>query len=98
MSLPPQPNNAPSPTRLSVNAAAQAVQLKVDGFVGLPNPTHLSLSDDKGDWSVRVPKSHYPINAQPGDLIVVSLSLVRIGVEQDAPSEFIPHRLGEMPQ
>lgn len=69
-------------TKLSINAAAQCVQLQVgETIVGLASP-HYRLSSPDGQWELKLPRSAFQgMPANPGEALIVTIGLTRVAVE-----------------
>ncbi len=75
---------------LKINAGSLAVNLKVQGLAGILPPS-LRLASDDGEWSVTVPRASFGnMPAEAGEVLVVSISLVRVAVQDELPRPKLP--------
>lgn len=81
--------NSPK-VRLAIKAGSQVVPLIVQGIPGIPDSAKRTLASDDGKWLLTLPPIAEFAWLAPGDMVVMTLSLVRASLEQVVPDALLP--------
>lgn len=73
-------------TRLNVQAHCATAHLTVMGLAGLTGLS-LDLASPDGKWKLQLPREAFRgLRDKPGDTLVLTIGVVRIGVEEAEPA------------